>query len=48
MFITGGIKADVVITLTRTAPSRYGGITTFLVDTSKTGFSRQPIKKAGI
>ena len=47
MFITGGIKADVVITLTRTAPSRYGGITTFLVDTSKTGFSRQPIKKLG-
>ena len=47
MFITGGIKSDVVVTLTRTSPSRYGGITTFLVDTTKAGFSRRPIKKLG-
>jgi alkylation response protein AidB-like acyl-CoA dehydrogenase len=47
MFITGGIIADVIVTLTRTAPSRYGGITSFLVDTSKKGFSRHPIKKLG-
>ena len=47
MFITGGGVADVVVTLTRTGPGRYNGITSFLVDTSLTGFSSRPIKKLG-
>jgi alkylation response protein AidB-like acyl-CoA dehydrogenase len=47
MFITGGMMSDVIVTLTRTAKSRYGGITTFLVDSSKEGFSRHTIHKLG-
>jgi alkylation response protein AidB-like acyl-CoA dehydrogenase len=47
MFITGGGVADVVVTLTRTGPGRYNGITGFLVDTARPGFSSRPIKKLG-
>jgi alkylation response protein AidB-like acyl-CoA dehydrogenase len=47
MFITGGNVADVVVTFARTAPERYKGITSFLVDTKAEGFSARPIKKLG-
>ena len=47
MFITGGGVSDVIVTLTRTAPSRYKGVTSFLVDAALPGFSTRPIKKLG-
>jgi alkylation response protein AidB-like acyl-CoA dehydrogenase len=47
MFITGAGVSDVVVTLTRTAPSRYKGITAFLVDTTTPGYSATPLKKLG-
>lgn len=47
MFITGGGVSDVVVTLTRTSPDRYKGITSFLVDATLEGFSSKPIKKLG-
>lgn len=47
MFITGGIKSDVIVTFARTASNRYGGITAFLVDTSIAGFSKHHMKKLG-
>ncbi len=39
--------SDVVVTMARTAPSRYGGITAFLVHTSTEGFSAHPFDKLG-
>jgi len=47
MFITGGIKSDVVVTFARTAASRYSGITAFLVDTRLAGFSKHHMHKLG-
>jgi alkylation response protein AidB-like acyl-CoA dehydrogenase len=47
LFITGAGISDVVVTLTRTDPSRYNGITAFLVDTTLPGFSTKPLKKLG-
>jgi alkylation response protein AidB-like acyl-CoA dehydrogenase len=47
MFITGAGVSDVVVTLTRTAPSRYQGITAFLVDTTDPGYSAKPLEKLG-
>ncbi|HEY9151940.1 MAG TPA: acyl-CoA dehydrogenase family protein [Anaerolineales bacterium] len=47
MFITGAGVSDYVVTLTRTAPSRYRGITAFVVDTSISGYSASPLKKLG-
>jgi alkylation response protein AidB-like acyl-CoA dehydrogenase len=47
MFITGAGVSDIVVTLTRTAPSRYQGITAFLVDTTTPGYSASPLKKLG-
>lgn len=47
LFITGAGISDVVVTLTRTDPSRYNGITAFLVDTTLPGFSTNPLKKLG-
>jgi len=45
MFITGAGVTDYTITFTRTAESRYGGITAFIVDTKTEGYSARPIKK---
>ncbi|MFQ5435342.1 MAG: acyl-CoA dehydrogenase family protein, partial [Anaerolineae bacterium] len=45
MFITGAGVSDVVVTLTRTAPSRYQGITAFLVESKTPGYSASPLKK---
>lgn len=47
MFITGAGVSDIVVTLTRTAPSKYGGITAFLVDTATPGYSASPLEKLG-
>ncbi len=47
MFITGGTVADYMITFTRTAPSRFKGITSFVVDTRSPGFSTRAIHKLG-
>lgn len=47
LFITGAGVSDVVVTLTRTAASRYQGITAFLVDTATPGFSADPLEKLG-
>jgi alkylation response protein AidB-like acyl-CoA dehydrogenase len=47
MFITGARVSDIVVTLTRTAPSRYKGITAFLVNTASPGYSASPLKKLG-
>jgi len=47
IFITGAGVSDVVVTLARTAPSRYRGITAFLVSSSTEGFSAHPFDKLG-
>ena len=47
MFITGAGVSDYVVTLTRTAPSRYKGITAFVVDAKIPGYSASPLKKLG-
>ncbi|MEE4607411.1 MAG: acyl-CoA dehydrogenase family protein [Desulfobacteraceae bacterium] len=47
MFISGASVADIAVTNTRTAPSKYGGITAFLVDTRSKGYRAAPIKKLG-
>jgi len=47
MFISGASVADIAVTNTRTAPSKYQGITAFLVDTRSPGYKALPIKKLG-
>ena len=47
MFITGAGVADITVTNARTAESRFGGITDFLVDTRSGGYSARPIKDLG-
>ncbi len=47
MFISGASVANIAVTNTRTADSKYGGITSFLVDTRSDGYSAIPIKKLG-
>lgn len=47
MFITGAGVSDITVTLTRTNPSRYKGITAFLVNTRTPGYSTSPLKKLG-
>ncbi len=47
MFISGASVADIAVTNTRTAPDKYKGITSFLVDTNSSGYQASPIKKLG-
>jgi hypothetical protein len=47
MFITGAGVSDVIVTNTRTAESRTGGITAFLVDAKSEGYSAKSIKMLG-
>lgn len=47
IFITGAGISDIVVTNARTAESRFGGITDFLVETKSEGFSTRPIKDLG-
>jgi alkylation response protein AidB-like acyl-CoA dehydrogenase len=47
MFITGAGVSDIVVTLTRTAPDKYRGLTAFLVDTRSPGYSASPLEKLG-
>ncbi len=47
MFISGASVADIAVTNTRTADSKYNGITSFLVDTRSKGYKAAPIKKLG-
>jgi alkylation response protein AidB-like acyl-CoA dehydrogenase len=47
MFISGASAAHIAVTNTRTAPSKYQGITAFLVDTGSPGYKAIPIKKLG-
>lgn len=47
IFITGAGVADITVTNARTADSRLGGITDFLVDTKSEGYSTRPIKDLG-
>lgn len=47
MFISGASVADIAVTNTRTAPSKYKGITSFLVDTTREGYSASALKKLG-
>ena len=45
MFITGAGVTTYTVTFARTAESKYGGITSFIVDTSLPGYSAKNIKK---
>jgi alkylation response protein AidB-like acyl-CoA dehydrogenase len=45
MFITGAGVSTYAVTFARTAESKYGGITSFIVDTSLEGYSAKSIKK---
>lgn len=47
MFITGAGVSDVVVTMTRTAPHKYKGITAFLVSPKAEGYSARPLEKLG-
>ncbi len=47
MFISGAGIADIVVTNTRTAESKFKGITDFLVDSNSEGFSATPIRDLG-
>jgi alkylation response protein AidB-like acyl-CoA dehydrogenase len=47
MYITGAGVSDIVITAARTAESKYGGITLFMVDSKSEGYSATPLKKLG-
>lgn len=47
MFISGASVSQIAVTNTRTGPSRYNGITSFLVDTSLEGYSATSISKMG-
>jgi len=47
MFISGASVSDYNIAMTRTDKSRYGGITSFLVDCKDEGYTATPIKKLG-
>jgi alkylation response protein AidB-like acyl-CoA dehydrogenase len=47
IFITGAGVSDFVVTIARTAPSRYRGLTAFLVNSSLEGFSARPFDKLG-
>jgi len=47
IFITGAGIADIVVTNTRTAESKFKGITDFLVETRSEGFSATPIRDLG-
>ncbi len=47
MFITGAGVADITVTNARTAESRFGGITDFLVETESEGYTARPIKDLG-
>ncbi len=47
MFITGASVSDIVVTMARTAPAKYGGLTAFLVDRRSPGYSTRPLDKLG-
>jgi alkylation response protein AidB-like acyl-CoA dehydrogenase len=47
MFITGAGVSEIVVTMARTAPHKYKGITAFLVDTRSDGYSAKPLEKLG-
>ncbi|MBU2647933.1 acyl-CoA/acyl-ACP dehydrogenase [bacterium] len=47
MFISGASVGHIAVTNTRTGPSRYKEITSFLVDTRSEGYSATPIRKMG-
>ena len=47
MFITGAGVSRYVVTFARTAESKYGGITSFIVDTSLEGYSAKSVRKLG-
>ncbi|MBI9091616.1 MAG: acyl-CoA/acyl-ACP dehydrogenase [Desulfobacterium sp.] len=47
VFISGASVSHIAVTNTRTASSRYKGITSFLVDTDQEGYTAAPIRKLG-
>jgi acyl-CoA dehydrogenase len=48
LFITSGVRADYVTTLTRTGPDKHGGLTFFVVERGMEGFSvSRALKKTG-
>ena len=47
MFITGAGVSRYVVTFARTAESKYGGITSFIVDTTLEGYSAKSVRKLG-
>lgn len=47
MFITGAGVTDYTVTFARTGTSKYGGITSFIVDTHQPGYSTREIEKLG-
>ena len=47
MFITGAGVSDIVVTMTRTSPHKYQGITAFMVDTRSPGYSAKSLEKLG-
>lgn len=47
MFITGASVTQYTVTFARTSPSKYGGITSFVVDTNQEGYTTREIDKLG-
>jgi alkylation response protein AidB-like acyl-CoA dehydrogenase len=47
MFITGAGVSDIVVTMARTGPHKYQGITAFMVDTRSAGYTARPLDKLG-
>jgi len=47
MFITGAGVTEYTVTFARTGKSKYGGITSFLVDTRQEGYTTREVEKLG-
>jgi acyl-CoA dehydrogenase len=47
MFITSGMRADLVTVAVRTGPAGLGGISLLVVEAGTPGFTRSPLKKMG-
>jgi alkylation response protein AidB-like acyl-CoA dehydrogenase len=47
MYITGANISDIIVTVARTSESKYGGLTSFLVDSKSEGYSASPLEKLG-
>jgi acyl-CoA dehydrogenase len=49
LYITNGVRADMVVTAVRTSPDKWGGITLFLIDKGTPGFTvAKKLDKVGL